>query len=412
MLLRSRSGFAYHGGRSPGGEGNVMYASLRRRAGGWPLVCLAVVLTAATAPCATAQQRAATNADASVSPQPLDAAHMTAAAIALLASLGPGQVDAASFPLAGEARTNWSNVPPYVHERPGLRVGSLTERQKLLVHDLLRASLSSQGYQKVAGVMRLDDIHRARTLASQPTDISDYDRAVNESFGSANYFVAFFGDPRVDREWAWLLQGHHLGASFTVAGEDIGFLPLFLGAGPLEADRGDYLGWSALSYELDYAADLVRSLTADQLARATSAAAVPGDVINGVGHKGAFTPREGLSAAELAPPQKALLRRLVEEYVRNASPSAAAAQLAAIGAAGWDNLTLSWRGTPGDRSGDFYYRIQGDRILIECTHQPQHMHSIVRDPANDYGEQWLGLDYREETSAADRFAAAAARRGD
>jgi len=333
------------------------------------------------------------------------AKHMTSAATALLESLSTAQRDIAMFPLQGEARTNWSNTPPYVHPRPGLRMGALGPAQRLHVHDLLRASLSSQGYQKVAGVMRLDDVHRARTLEALPADASDYTRAVSESFGSANYFIAIFGDPSVDAEWAWLIQGHHLAATFTVSGPRTGFTPLFLGAGPLEVDRGPDLGWSAMSYEITHAVELARSLTPRQINAAMSEEDVPSDVVNGVGKKRQLTMPEGLDSSELTAHQNALLRQLVEEFVRNANPAAAAAQLEAIDTAGWDALSFSWRGALGGRDDEFYYRVQGPRIVIELTHAPQHIHTIVRDPANDYGESWLGLEYLEETSAQDLFAA-------
>jgi hypothetical protein len=335
----------------------------------------------------------------------VSARRMTDAAKALLESLSSEQRAAVMFPLEGEARTNWSNTPPYVHPRPGLSMGSLSPEQRLRVHDLLRASMSSQGYQKVAGVMRLDDVHRARTLESLPADASDYTRAVSESFGSAGYAVALFGDPGMSADWGWVIQGHHLGASFTVAGDHVGFTPLFLGAGPLQVDRGADIGWSAMSYELTYAIDLVRSLTPAQREAALSQETVPTDVINGVGKKQSMTEPAGLEADQLTARQRGMLRRLVEEYVRNAEPSAAEELLSAIDATGWDTLRLSWRGALGGPGENFYYRVQGPRIVIELTHQPQHIHTIVRDPANDYGEQWLGLEYLEETSADDLFAA-------
>lgn len=333
------------------------------------------------------------------------AERMTMAASALLGSMSASQRDAVMFPLAGEARTNWSNTPPYVHQRPGLRMGMLSAEQRLQVHDLLRASLSSQGYQKVAGVMRLDDLQRERAIESQPADASPYTRAVNQSFGAANYSIAFFGDPRSDDDWAWLIQGHHLGVSITVSDGRIGFTPMFLGAGPLEADRGANIGWSAMSYEISEAVELVRSLNSEQLEQALSHEAVPTDVVNGVGKKRHLTRPEGLRASEMTTAQKAALMRLVEEYVRNADTMAAQDQLAAIGNADWNELTLSWRGALGGVDENFYYRVQGPRILIELTHQPEHIHTIVRDPENDYGERWLGLSYLEETSAEDRFAA-------
>jgi hypothetical protein len=101
-----------------------------------------------------------------------------------------------------------------------------------------------------------------------------------------------------------------------------------------------------------------------------------------------------------------LLRALVEEYVRNADFDVADEQLAAIAAAGWDQLTFTWRGPVGRRDEPFYYRVQGPRIVIELRNTENHVHTIVRDPGNDYGEAWLGIDYREHITAPERSAAA------
>jgi hypothetical protein len=332
------------------------------------------------------------------------ARQMTDAALAFIATLTSAELDAASFELDDDVRSHWSNVPAYAHPRPGLRLGALGVLQRTRLHDLLRASLSSQGYQKVAGVMRLDDINRDQQVAALRPDSSVYSRGLAQSFGSENYFVAIFGEPRADRAWGWLLQGHHLGASFTVADGRTGFLPLFLGATPLTVDDPAELGWSALSHEVARGFELLHALDERQRAVATSPQAVPNDVLNGVGRKGRFTPPEGLRAAELSPPQQRLLRALVEEYVRNADFDVAEEQLAAIAEAGWQNLSFSWRGSL-DPAEPFYYRVQGPRIVIECRNSTNHIHTIVRDPINDYGEEWLGIDYRETVTAAERSAA-------
>ena len=186
----------------------------------------------------------------------------------------------------------------------------------------------------------------------------------------------------------------------------VGFLPLFLGATPLTVDEPVETGWSALSHEVARGFELLQSLTESQRATAASDDDVPGDVLNGVGRKGKFTEEEGLSASDMPPDQQRLLRMLVEEYVRNADFDAAEEQLAAIGAAGWDKLWLSWRGSVDDPTEPFYYRVQGPRIMIECRNSSNHIHTIVRDPANDYGEAWLGLTYEEQITAAERSAAA------
>jgi hypothetical protein len=129
--------------------------------------------------------------------------------------------------------------------------------------------------------------------------------------------------------------------------------------------------------------------------------------LNGVGNKHRFTPVEGLRVSAMTAEQRRLLRALVEEYVENAAFDAADAQLAAIEAAGWDDLAFTWRGAiDGDLAAPFYYRVQGPRILIELRNSANHVHTVTRDPTNDYGEAWLGLTYRETITAAERSAAA------
>jgi hypothetical protein len=334
------------------------------------------------------------------------AQQMTDAARALLAVLDEAQVKATTFALDAEERSHWSNVPYRAHRRPGLRLGDLDREALLRVHDLLRASLSSQGYQKVAGVIRLDDINRAQQVARLAVNATAFQKEQAESFGSANYFVSFFGDPRRDSSWGWLLQGHHLAVSFTVASGKTAFLPMFVGATPLSVAEDVETGWSALAQEVTRGVELVTSLTESQRSVAISTAAVPNDVLNGVGNKQRFTAAEGLRAADMTPPQRRLLRALVEEYVRNADFDAADEQLAAIDAAGWDEVAFTWRGSVDNLSEPFYYRVQGPRISIELRNTEDHVHTVTRDPANDYGEAWLGVTYRETITAAERSAAA------
>jgi hypothetical protein len=110
---------------------------------------------------------------------------------------------------------------------------------------------------------------------------------------------------------------------------------------------------------------------------------------------------EGLPASELDAPQKKLLFALVEEYVRNADVDAAERHLDAIQRAGLDQLHFSWRGPTSDFRSPFYYRIHGPRVIIEfAVQEPNHIHTIMRDPQNDYGMDWLGLHYEEHAWSA------------
>ena len=347
----------------------------------------------------------------SAPPASTSAAQMTEAASAFLANLTATQREAATVAFTAENRTDWSNVPAFVHSRPGVRLGDLTDRQRLAAHALLRASLSSQGYQKVAGVIRLDGIHGALEIEAlrrngPPEDARPYFREEAESFGPGSYSIAILGTPSPDADWGWVIQGHHLAANFTVSKGRTAFTPLFLGATPLVLGHGIDSGWSALSHEVTRGFELMASLTPEQRSIAIEAGEVPTDVLAGVGRKHRLGEQAGLQAADMTGAQRRLLRVLVEEYVRNADFDTAQAQLETIAAAGWDGIRFAWRGPSDDAAEPLYYRIHGDRILIELSQRPNHIHTITRDPANDYGESWLGEVLTEEHTAADRFGAA------
>ena len=90
----------------------------------------------------------------------------------------------------------------------------------------------------------------------------------------------------------------------------------------------------------------------------------------------------------------------------------AEAQLALIDQAGWDELWFSWRG-PVDEYGEFYYRLHGPRILIEYNRQnPNHDHMVVRDPRNDYGEDWLEQHHTEHHPTLQEAISTARRRAE
>ena len=327
------------------------------------------------------------------------AARMRHAASAFLASLDPAARAAVSFPLEAAQRTSWSNLPVALVARVGINVGALGIESRRRLHDLLRVSTSSQGYHKIAAIMRHDDVLRADELEylqhNPPRPRAG--RNAIESMGSANYWVAVFGEPGSDQPWAWLITGHHLGATFTCAGGRVAAAPLFLGAQPLEDLAGPYAGFVVLSHEGLRGLDLVGSLHPDQ-AKVAVVSTEPffSDVLTGVGRRNSLSRYEGLPAGELDPPQNKLLRALVDEYVRNADTDAAQRHLEAIEQAGIDQLHFSWRGPTNDFRSPFYYRIHGPRLIIEfAVQEPNHVHTIMRDPQNDYGVDWLGLHYEE-----------------
>jgi len=323
---------------------------------------------------------------------------MTQAANALIATLDASQREQAVFSLGADSRPTWSNLPIVMAPTPGLLVASLNDAQRKAVHELLRASLSTQGYAKITSIMRLEELLREIEAPRRESLAGDEEKVAGlrilESRGYGNYAIALFGDP-ASGSWGWKITGHHAAMNFTVADGQVGFTPTFLGSAPRVVEEGIYAGLSALPHEGERGLELMRSLSAEQQAVATISPELADNLFEGPGHKASLSGFEGLKAEGMNDVQKRLLRALVDEFVGNAEFDSAEAQLALIAAAGWDDLWFSWRG-PVDREGRFYYRVHGPRILIEYNRQePNHDHMIVRDPKNDYGEDWLSRHYKE-----------------
>jgi hypothetical protein len=312
---------------------------------------------------------------------------MAVAARAFLNTLDADQRASVQYPdLGDQARTMWSNLPAGASPRAGLSIGELSESQRVLLHDLLRASTSSQGYHKLTGAIRSDEVLR---------DL----RGGHRMFSPAYYFASVFGSPE-DASWAWMLTGHHMSAIFTVSGDRTAFTPMFTGAQPLQIPSGVYAGWQVLPQDAARAGELLAALSPGQQRVAIIGETAPDDVLAGPGRQASLSSFQGLPAGQLDTEQQRLLWLLVREFVCNADVDAAEAQLALV-QQGWGDTHFAWQGPPPDPSTRFYFRVHGPRILIEYNVEEPiasgggHVHGITRDPTNDYGMDWLGLHYQE-----------------
>ncbi len=378
-------------------------------------IFLGLLVTATTAGCggreiAKADQVAPASyaeevQDTPASEPPSSAAQMRDQAARFLSMLSAKERATAMFEITDEAaRTRWSNLPSAMVERGGIRIGDMTHEQRRQLHDLIRASTSSQGYLKISGIMWLDDILHAEAQDRLGNRGGNGFRRLVESWKSENYWVSVFGDPTMDTRWGWLLTGHHLAASFTVVGSRVAYTPAFLGAEPYEIESGPYAGWRILSHEVERGYELLQALSAEQRKHAVLAVAIPRDVLEGPGRKASLETFQGIPASSLSAGQRALLWHLIEEYVRNADHDTAERHLLEVEHDGVDSLWFAWIGPTDSISKRYYYRVHGPSILIEYVRErgvggdqgaANHVHSIVRDPGNDYGEDWLETHYRE-----------------
>jgi Protein of unknown function (DUF3500) len=116
------------------------------------------------------------------------------------------------------------------------------------------------------------------------------------------------------------------------------------------------------------------------------------DLVLGAGEDGKTIQPEGIKVSALNAAQKDKLLDVVYEWVGILNDEAAAAKMAEI-KANLPETWFAWSG-PTTNGSAAYYRIQGPTLLIEYSPQRMrgssgldttHIHTIYRDPTNDYG---------------------------
>jgi Protein of unknown function (DUF3500) len=304
------------------------------------------------------------------------------------------------------ARTDWSNLPSPFYPRTALALSELSDAQRVALHGLMAASMSGEGYGEAATIIWIDDILRGIEIERAASITDPQERRVRteramQTRSSGNYWISIFGEPGSPR-WGWMINGHHFAANFTVVDGRTAFTPLFLGANPQTIQQGPYAGWRVLDHEIAGGFDLIASLDIEQRNAALVGAEIDPKQFTGKGRKDNPPADAGIAASRLTPVQRERLLALVDEFVGFANREAAAAQMAAIRADDPAKLYFAWWGAPDDRSKRFMYRISGPSIRIEYVREPRpdgspdnHVHAIVRDPRNDYGEDWLARHYTE-----------------
>ena len=110
------------------------------------------------------------------------------------------------------------------------------------------------------------------------------------------------------------------------------------------------------------------------------------DLVLGPGNDGKVIQPEGMLASGMNANQQAMLLDIVHEWVGILNDEAATAKMAEI-KLNLGKTYFAWSGTTTN-GGVAYYRIQGPTVLIEYAPQQgdvDHIHTIYRDPTNDYG---------------------------
>jgi hypothetical protein len=328
---------------------------------------------------------------------------MIEAVNALVARLSPEQRRASCFPVDSPQWRNWQNTELYV-ERHGLRLDEVGEPLRESVMAVLRASMSTHGYELSRDVMRLNAF--LGDIVGGPAILGEW-----------SYIFCLFGEPSASEPWGWQFFGHHLVLNCFVLGEQMVLTPAFWGAEPSYADHGPFKGIRLFEDEERAGLKLMRSFSAEQQKRAiVYHSMMGGDLpegrrhfadnlhLGGAFHDNRIVPYEGLTGAELSALQRRDLMELVDKYLsalpqgpRNARIAEVERHLA--------ETHFCWIGGFSEDS-PFYYRVQSPVTFIEFDHhagvfltnaEPAkfHVHTIVRTPnGNDYGVDLLRQHYK------------------
>jgi len=299
-----------------------------------------------------------------------------------LQTLDPVQRKKMILPFDSEERLNWHYIPK---DRMGLAYKEMTPTQQLAALDLLRAVLSSAGYEKITIIRLLESVLREIERGSGPVRDTEL------------YYFTVFGEPSLKGTWGLRYEGHHISLNWTVVeGKAVATSPQFLGANPAEVRQGPMKGVRALRAEEDLARALLASLTPEQRKEAVLSDTAPPDILTGHQRIAAIQEDRGIAYCMLNQTQRGILLALLEEYASVQPKELARHRLDTLRKAGLDNIKFAWMGSL-ERGKGHYYRIQGPTFLIEydnTQNNANHIHTVWRDFKGDWGMDLLEHHYR------------------
>ena len=287
-----------------------------------------------------------------------------------------------TYGLANAAR--WSNLPQALVRGSGARVGvnlgQLTEAQIAAMNSLLQAATGTatgNGWDELVQELNADDY-----LAT---------KGGGSTYGRANYYIAFLGQPTASGTWELQFGGHHFALANTyVNGQLAGATPSFRGVEPNGAFTQGGRSNEPLAVKEKAFAALLAGLSADQLAKAKLSSTFS-DLLLGPGKDWAFpTTRDGVQVSTLSDAQKTLVKTAIASYVNDIADADAATILARY-TSELDQTYVAYSGTTALTQRNDYVRVDGPSVWIEFSMQGgivlsgNHPHSVWRDRTTDYG---------------------------
>ena len=303
---------------------------------------------------------------------------VVAAAKTFLTSLDEKQKQSAIYSFYDNVqRSNWSNFPEGMIPRGGLAMRKLSKKQRTFLNKLLSEIMSEEGMKNLNYQLAAEDNIPQSSLLK---------------YGSKYFYVAFLGEPSNNYPWMFQFGGHHLGINVTIYGADITFSPMLTGGEPIHIN---YKGQDIYitQKEASSAQFFLNSLTKKQKMIAVCGKRAI-DILSGPGEYGKVISPEGIKGSDLTSKQKRLLLEVIKARLGFINKDDYTAKISIIRAE-LNDTYFGWWG-PQDKLGFAYFRITGPSIILEYAPQDDedsslitHVHSMYRNPKNDYGFMWI-----------------------
>lgn len=273
----------------------------------------------------------------------------------------------------------WSNLPASMSARLGLKLGNLTATQVGLAKAIIKemsGSNANEGFDEVQQLWLADDYLNANGGGA--------------TYGSGNYYLAFFGNPAATGQFEIMMTGHHKTVANTYKdGAFLGATPHFVAVEPLSfITTGS--NYSPVTQEKNAFVELLSSLSTTELSTAKSGSTFS-DLLLTPGKDwqfpGSFT---GLQCSGLTSAQKALVIAAIKTYTDDIDDTNGQSMLTKYSnEINSTYITYSGSGTLNTQND--YIRIDGPSVWIEFSVQRGiilsgvHYHSVWRDRVTDYG---------------------------
>jgi hypothetical protein len=277
-------------------------------------------------------------------------------------------------------RLDWHYIP---RSRSGLSLGDMKPAQAEAARSLFATVLNDQGLKLLDGVRLVEGV-----LREQQGSWRDPGR----------YYLSVFGTPG-RFPWGWRFEGHHLSLNVALpAAGHVAVTPFFAGAHPATVRDGAHKGFRLLGAAEDLARQIMTGLPEAQRRTALIANRSFGEIVASPQREQDLGQPRGLELAAMDGASRQLVEALMDRFLGTLTPDLAAAQKQRVMEQGLERFRFAWAGSllAGEA---YYFRIHGPVTLIEhdnTQNGANHIHSVWRDLAADFGHDALAEHYRRQ----------------